>query len=79
MKRLARLSRTATLLLCLTLFGLSVSGCWHHADVIILPDSEVITALPEQCIKDPTDDGKVCMDEGYLYRIYADCGMENPE
>lgn len=76
MKRLVRLSRTATLLLCLTLFGLSVSGCWHRADVIILPDSEVITTLPEQCINDPDDEGKVCMDSGYLYRIYEDCGVE---
>lgn len=69
MKRSEKLLRIVTLLLCLTLFGLSASGCLHRADVIILPDSEVIT-------EHPADDGKVCMDEGYLYRIYEDCGVK---
>lgn len=38
------------------------SGCAKEK-LVVLPDSELIT-------DHPTDDGKVCLDKGYLLRIY---------
>lgn len=67
MLRLKRRLLRVTLLLCLISLGLSVSGCFHRK-LVVLNDSEVVTAHP-------TDDSRVCMDKGYLYRIYEDCGV----
>jgi len=60
MKNSVRLLRTMTLTLLLTCF---VSGC---AGTIVLRSDEQITPHP-------TDEQKVCLDKGYLIKVFEEC------
>ena len=67
MKNSKKLWQRATLPLALICLSVSLAGCFGQK-VVILNDSEVITPHPY-------DDTKVCMDKGYLVRIYEACGV----
>ena len=62
MRHIKRLLSKAILIGLALSFASSSVGCFHR-EVYVLPDSEALTPHP-------TIETKVCLDKGYLLRIY---------